>query len=295
MNIPLLPNLTRKQAGETTADICRWLRQYGADYAALPETAAALADVPELGVRDFEDLMAWCDVIIAVGGDGSMLMAAMQTVDYGMPLLCINAGRVAFMAGLERDELPLLKELIEGHYRLDRRMLITCTLIRDGETILSVDCINDAVLARGQEMHMSDIKVECDGRVINSYHADGIIVATPTGSSAYSLSAGGPVIDPGIDAIVVTPICPQSLLSRPIVFNSNSQIDVYLDENGYNPWDLFLSCDGAQSVPVHPGDRLIIQKSEKYSEFIRIKNDSFFDILNNKFTSSEVTGREVSL
>lgn len=294
MNIALLPNLTRKYAGETTADICRWLQQYGANYAALPETARLLTGIPDLSVMEFDDLISWCDAIVAVGGDGSMLMAAKKTVDYHKPLLCINAGRVAFMAGLERDELPLLKELIDGNYRLDKRMLVKCTLLRDGEPLMETECINDAVLARGRELHMSDINVECDGRLINCYHADGIIVATPTGSSAYSLSAGGPVIDPGIDAIVVTPICPQSLLSRPIVFNSNSKIEIYIDENSNNPRDLYLSCDGAESIPVRTGDRIMIEKSEKYSEFIRIKNDSFFDILNNKFASSEVTGREVT-
>jgi len=292
MRLALLPNLTRKLAAETTREICRWLREYGAEYAATVDTARVLSDIENLQRMPFHELIDWCDAIIAVGGDGSMLMAAKDTVDYGKPILCINAGRLAFMAGLERDELEQLKRLIDGNYYLDRRMLIECVVTRDGNEMIHTHCINDVVLARGKELHMGDINVDCNGHRVNTYHADGIIVATPTGSSAYSLSAGGPVIDPGIDAIVVTPICPQSLLSRPTVFNSNSTITVSIDKNSPNNHDLYLSCDGADSVHIQVGDQITITKSPKYSEFIRIKNDSFFDILNNKFASEEVTGLE---
>ena len=132
MKIALLPNLTRDTGGKITKDICDWLRKYGAEYAFQEEDRSVFADVPLMDVLPFEDLIPWCDAIITVGGDGSMLRAAKMTVSYGKPLLCIGAGRLAFMAGLERDELDLLKALIDGDYWLDPRMLLTVRLIRNG-------------------------------------------------------------------------------------------------------------------------------------------------------------------
>ena len=216
-----------------------------------------------------------------------MLHAAKRIVDYDKPILCINAGRLAFMAGLERDELSLLKNLSSGDYFIDRRMLIDVSLVRNGEVIKQGQCINDAVLCRGEDLKISDINVDCDGRRINTYRADGVIVATPTGSSAYSLSAGGPVIDPGIEAIVVTPICAQSLFARSIVFSSENRIAVYVDPKS-STQNQVLCFDGEETLHVEAEDVIYATKSKKYVNFIRIKNDSFFDILNKKLAGTEV-------
>ncbi|MBQ9066562.1 MAG: NAD(+)/NADH kinase [Clostridia bacterium] len=286
MKIALLPNLTRTRAAQTTQDICGWLSRYGAEYACTAETAAGLPEIPGLRIRPFPELMNWCDVVITVGGDGSMLVAAKHTVDYEKPILCINAGHLAFMAGLERNELSLLKQLIDGNYEIDRRMLLDAKLIRKGKVIDSRHCINDAVLSRGKTIKITDINVSCDDRLINTYRADGIIVATPTGSSGYSLSAGGPVINPSIEAIVVTPICPQSLFARSIVFSSENRIDIACDPKASNK-DLVLSFDGEDAIEVLPDDVISLSKSEKYASFIRIKNDSLFEILNQKLSGTE--------
>ena len=286
MKIALKPNLTRVHAAETTREIAYWLRKYEAEFAVTPEIYPELSDIEGLGKIEEHDLLTWCDVVIAVGGDGSMLMAAKATVPYDKPILCINAGHLAFMAGLERNELERLKDLIDGNYKIDRRMLLTVRIKRDGETLLHTHCINDVVLARGKQLKLIDYNIDCDGRRINTYRADGVIVATPTGSSAYSLSAGGPVIDPGIEAIVVTPICAQSLFARSIVFNSNNTLQVYCDEEASN-LDLVLSVDGGESIPIEKTDMITIDKATKYADFIRIKNDSFFDILNTKLAGLE--------
>ena len=203
MKIALLPNLTRDRAQEVTIDICKWLDEYGAEYACLDGYKKPFESVENMKYMFFTDLISWCDVVISVGGDGSMLNAAKNTVDYEKPILCINAGRLAFMAGLESNELSLLKELIDGNYYIDKRMLLDVKVIRDGIVINQDHCINDVVLARGATLKITDIDIDCDGKRINTYRADGIIVATPTGSSAYSLSAGGPVINPSIEAIVI--------------------------------------------------------------------------------------------
>ncbi len=286
MNIALLPNLTREKARDVTVEICSWLKKYGADYATIKENTEAFSSIENMSFMTFDELLRWCHVVISVGGDGSTLRAAKTTVEYDKPILCINAGRLAFMAGLESDELELLKNLIDGSYIIDLRMLLDVSVKRGGKEIYSARCINDVVLARGDTLKITDLCVNCDGKLINTYRADGIIVATPTGSSAYSLSAGGPVINPSIEAILVTPICPQSLFARSIVFSDKNRIDVYCSESTTNT-DLFLSCDGEESKNVIKGDVISVKKSDKYAKFIRIKNDEFFEILNNKLAGNE--------
>ena len=290
MKVALLPNLTRERAPEVTLDICHWLDKYGAEYAMLENYDDTLLQVESMNTMSEETLLSWCDVVITVGGDGSMLMAAKRTVEYQKPVLCINAGRLAFMAGLESNELELLKDLLNGNYHWDKRMLLDVTLERNGKIILKDRAINDVVLARGEQMKMTDLVVNCNGRKILKYHADGMIVATPTGSSGYSLSAGGPVVNPVIEAIVVTPICAHSLFNRSIVFNSDDEITLVCDENT-TYYDLLLSVDGDTSVSITKGDIITIRKSELYANFIRIKNDSFFEILNKKLAGLEGSAR----
>lgn len=281
MKIALLPNLTREKAKDITFEICSWLDRYGAEYACLTGVYEDFSSVENMKSMIFSELLPWCDVVICVGGDGSVLNAGKQTVDYKKPILAINAGRLAFMAGLESNELELLKKLIDGEYTIDPRMLLDVRVIRDGKVTTEECCINDVVLARGAHMKITDINVDCDGKRSNTYRADGVIVATPTGSSAYSLSAGGPIINPSMEAIVVTPICPQSLFSRSTVFSAENRIEIYCDEHSSNA-DLLLSFDGGAALNVDKGDRIEITKSDKTAEFIRIKNDAFFEILNNK-------------
>lgn len=288
MKIALLPNLTRDNEGMITKEICSWLRQYGAEYACQEEDRETFRDVEGLGSYAFEDLIPWCDAIITVGGDGSMLRAAKMTVRYGKPLLCINAGRLAFMAGLESDELHLLKRLIDGEYWLDPRMLLHVELRRNGRVIQEADIINDVVVARGSKLKIVDLNVFCDERLINTYRADGVVVSTPTGSSAYCLAAGGPVLNPSMQGIVVTPICPQSLFARSIVFSSDNVLAVSLDPDSRCK-DVILSLDGGESLKVMEGDIITITRSDCEAQFIRIKNDPFFEILNRKLAGTEAS------
>lgn len=288
MKVAILPNLTREKAAKVTEDICMWLTVYNTEFACEEAVHAKLSNIRGLKSMPFNSLIEWCDTVITVGGDGSMLHAAKNIVDYEKPILCINAGHLAFMAGLESDELNLLKNLIDGDYHLDKRMLLDCTLIRNGKAFYKNHVINDAVVARGTSMKMPNMLVHCDGRLIGKYRSDGLIVATPTGSSAYSLAAGGPVIDPSIDAIVVTPICPHSLFSRSVVFASSDKIQ--LTWNPEYPFaDPILSVDGEGSLPLEEGDIVSIEKSDKYANFIRIKKDNFYEILQHKLAGTEAT------
>ncbi|MBR5753493.1 MAG: NAD(+)/NADH kinase [Clostridia bacterium] len=288
MKIALLPNLTRDVGGQITKEICGWLNKYGAEYACQEEDFAQFPSIEGLQVYSFEDLMPWCDAIITVGGDGSMLRAAKTTVAYGKPLLCINAGRLAFMAGLESDELHLLKALIDGDYELDPRMLLHVELQRNGRVLKEENIINDVAVCRGSRLKIVDLDVFCDGRLINTYRADGVVVSTPTGSSAYCLAAGGPVLNPSMQGIVVTPICPQSLFARSIVFSSDNALSVSLNPESRCK-DVVVSLDGGDALKVMEGDVISITRSEFEAQFIRIKNEPFFEILNHKLAGTEGT------
>jgi len=286
MKIGLLPNFTREKAFDITTNICNELDYLGSEYCLLKchENSFKLERTKYMVI---DEMLVWCDVVIAVGGDGSFLNAAKKAVKYDKPILCVNAGRLAFMAGLEGDELKLLKKLTDGEYKMDKRLMLDVQLLRDGKVIAEDFCINDVVLARGTKLRMTDINVDCDNKRINTYRGDGVIVATPTGSTAYSLCSGGPVVNPSTESIILTPICTQSLFARSIIFSHENQLSIYPDESSTNS-DLYLSFDGEETINVRKGDKIVIKKADRTAEFIRIKPDEFFDVLNTKLADRRV-------
>lgn len=274
MKIALIPNLTRKNALSVSLAVCEHLDALGAKYYIESEFEDKFSST-KADFTDKDKMIAMCDIIIAVGGDGTIIRAA----KYGKPILGINAGRIAFMAGLEPTELDMLGDLLDGKYEIDRRMMLEVQICnKDGTVCETSYCINDAVVARGGRIKMEEISVEHNGRLLNNFTADGVIVSTPTGSTAYSLSAGGPVVDPQIESILLTPICTHSLFSRALIFKPDSEFRLYSavgDEIG-------LSCDGEDTVTVNKDAYVKVTKAQMCGEFIRIKNDTFLDILNSK-------------
>lgn len=274
MKIALLPNLTRKNALKVSLEVCKKLDELNAYYMVKIEDRK-LFEKTKAEFLSQDEMISECDVIITVGGDGTIIHAAKA----GKPILGINAGRIAFMAGLESAELDMLKNLIDGNYENDRRMMLKADVCdSDGNVVKTCFCVNDVVVARGRQIKMEDISVEHNGKLINNYTADGVIISTPTGSTAYSLSAGGPVVDPQIESILLTPICTHSLFSRALIFKPDSVFRLYSPTSA----ELSLSCDGEDTVTV-PGDHyVLVTKAEIYGDFIRIKNETFLEILNSK-------------
>ena len=166
-------------------------------------------------------------------------------------------------------------------------MLLTGRLIRNGRVLQEENIINDVVVCRGSKVKIIDLDVYCDDRLINTYRADGVVVSTPTGSSAYCLAAGGPVLNPSMQGTVVTPICPQSLFARSIVFSADNRLSIAISPDSRCK-DVVLSLDGGDSIKVMEGDIISIERSQYDAQFIRIKNDPFFEILNNKLAGTEV-------
>jgi NAD+ kinase len=233
-----------------------------------------------------EDAIKECDIIIAIGGDGSIIHAAKSAAINNKPLLGINAGNLAFMAGIENNELSLLKNLNDKNYFTDDRMMLEASIYDSGDKLIASNvCLNDVVVARGSQIEMIKLEVECDGTKINSYSSDGVIIATSTGSTAYSLSAGGPVMDPTIESILLTPICTHSLFSRSIIFNPDSTITVINKDTKNN---CSVSYDGERAIPVPENGKIIIKKSHIKAKFIRIKPDNFIEVLNSKLVGRRV-------
>ncbi len=277
MRIALMPNLTRSEAFGVTAGICRSLKALGADFCLFPEHKQ---DFEFTGAEFLspEEAVESCDAVIAIGGDGSIIHAAKLAVTKQKPILGINAGRLAFMAGLEDNELGLLSRLIDGDYTLDRRLLLK-TSVMDADKVLFADyCVNDCLVTNEEKQRMTAIDVALDGRKFNSYLCDGVLVSTPTGSTAYSLSAGGPIVDPELESILLTPLCPHSLVDRSLIFRPEAVITVTSAEE----LPLCISNDGMQPIIIEPGCRAEISRAEFTADFIRIKSDNFIDILYKK-------------
>jgi NAD+ kinase len=232
-----------------------------------------------------DKIYEFVDVIIAIGGDGSFIHTAKETAVHKKPVLCINAGNLAFLAGLEGNELSLLEKLISGDFTTDKRMMLEVSLKENENEKLLGYCLNDVAIARDSEIKLVDLDVFCNNRKINNYRADGVVVSTPTGSTAYSWSAGGPVIDPDLQCIMLTPICTHSPLNRSLVFNEDSVIRV---KPVNNTQKVCVSTDGEPTIDLISDNEVIISKSDYYAEFIRIKSDEFFDILNSKLTQRRI-------
>lgn len=224
------------------------------------------------------DIYKNSDIIVTVGGDGTIIHHAKKAAIYNKPILSINAGRIGFLAGLEKEEIDLLKNLINKNYKTEKRMLLNVSV--NNKTYY---CLNDAVISKGAISRMIDLNVCIDGGPLH-FRSDGLIAATPTGSTAYSLSAGGPIIDPTVENILITPICAQSVGARSLVLNPDSLIKINVDKK--NNTDAFLTIDGEVAIPVD-GDIIIKKEKEIYVKLIKINDKSFYKILSEKLKVGE--------
>lgn len=278
MKIAVFPNLNNDGVSQTTKEICHELERLGVQY-----SVARCNEKDEIGALplfyDSDKLISECDIAIVVGGDGTTLNIAKAASVHNKLTLGINAGRLGFMSGLERDELFMLNQLVSGDYEIENRMMINACLI-DENGNHNYTCLNDAVITRGDLARLIDVTVKSESRVITKNRADGMIVATPTGSTAYSMAAGGPVVSPDNSCFVVTPICPHSLVNRSIVFSSDKELEITVENDKNNT--SYLCVDGEKSIPVSKGAKIIISKSKYAARLIKIKPESFYEILNKK-------------
>lgn len=280
MKIFLMPNLSRKNALSCAADVAAKLHALGAEILLDQAKEEAFSSFPFMQYLPFYDALRACDLVIAIGGDGTMIHTAKHAVEADKPVFGINAGRLGFLTGLEVTETERLEALVKGDYTIEQRMMLKITRRAANGHEDVMYALNDAVISKGALAKIVDLEVFCGTEKVIAHRADGIIFATPTGSTAYSLSAGGPVIDPSIDCISMTPICSHSLLNRSIIFSDEKALTVYakVDEEH----EAYLTVDGEQGVRLEDGDRVLVEKSEIFVRFIKLVGKPFYEILNEK-------------
>ena len=281
--IAVIPNLTKKNAMETTFGVIDRLHKLDISVMMAQSYSKQFPHDRICFIKTEKDLFSSADMILTIGGDGTIIHAAYHASFYGKPLLGINTGTLGFAAELETDELDMLSRLRDGSYTIEKRMMLR--VIHKGENgEREFRAMNDAVISRGSLSRLIDVDVSlaADKGYICSYRADGLIISTPTGSSAYSLAAGGPVVEPTMKCILMTPVCSHSLFARPVVFSHRSRLAV--NASCDDDTEVFLTIDGAVTVTVKKSDTLIISESDAETEFIKLKDRTFYKVLKDKFT-----------
>lgn len=221
------------------------------------------------------------DMVICFGGDGTILHMAKATARKGIPILGVNIGTMGFMAELESSEMGKLAKLAVDEYTLDTRMMLDVTIQRDRDIIYHDICLNDVAITKGSVGRIVHLNVKCDNVTAMECGGDGIIIATPTGSTAYSLSAGGPIVEPDARNIIITPVCAHDMISRSMVMSDKRVVTVQMTQNVRR--NAFLSVDGGKAIRMNVGDVAIIKKSKLETRLVRLNDRSFYEVLNTKF------------
>ena len=279
----LTPNPYRDKNFSTVRTAMGVLRDSGIDArVCLPFEVDRSYELPrDLRFSRLDRELPGADAVICFGGDGTILHMAKAATRQGVPLLGVNIGTMGFMAELESAELQQLSRLAADDYSIDERMMLDVTVHRDREIIFHDICLNDVVITKGAVARIVHLNVNCDGVQALECGGDGVIVATPTGSTAYSLSAGGPVVEPAAQSILITPICAHDVASRCIVASDRREITVSLSRNARR--NAFLSVDGGKALRINAGDIATVKKSGLTTKLIRLKDRSFYDVVNMKF------------
>lgn len=282
-------NILKEKALLVSRRVILLLQQSGAEVLVSLEQQQRIAELlPEEARRSVcflpeEEIYEACQVIVVVGGDGTILRMAEPASRYHRPVLGVNCGTIGFMSEIEPEELELLQQLLDGNYTRDDRILLEVTVQdQSGQEVFRRAALNDAVVSRGFINKVLPLTVCVDGQEVFSFGGDGVIIATPTGSTAYSLAAGGPVLAPSSDCLVVTPICPHSLSVKSFVISAGSEVVVTPDCDGRQ---VFLSPDG-EDYQLKDGDRVILRKSQRTFSLLRIKGQGFYEIIRKKLTNA---------
>ena len=279
MKFAIIPNLNKTDAVSYSSYCAHTLAQYGGEISFLSSCKSFSGGSNYIYKDSLSELISDCDIAVVLGGDGTLIKIARKCAEFDKPVLGVNFGHLGFVMGLEPNNSSQLKSLAEGDYIIDRRSILKLELEINGKTHC-YNSVNDIVVSRGSCSRIIRLSVLLNGRKINSYSADGVIFCTPTGSTAYSLSAGGPVIDPAVGCICMTPICPHSLFSRPVIFGSDSVINVEYENR--NDSDVYITVDGQENICLQGVDKITVKTSDKYVDLIKLDNKDFYATLNDK-------------
>lgn len=278
--IALVANTQLPEIVDTLNRLSDFLEKGG--YSVLVESkTAALIERKNFPTFDCDDLSQQLDLVIVVGGDGSMLGAARSMVDYDIPLLGVNRGRLGFLTDILPHEMEdKLHEVLAGNFITSDRFLLEVSVIRNGQVLSRGNALNDVVFHPGKSVRMMEFELYIDGQFVYSQWSDGLIVSTPTGSTAYALSGGGPIMHPNLDAIVLVPMNPHTLSSRPIVVGGDSNIEIRV--GSLNELHPLVTCDGQNDLHTEPGDLLQIAKKPQQLQLIHPVGHNFYEICRTK-------------
>ena len=280
--ILLCPNVERDPGLQVCCQLLVKLREKGLDtgvYLPFDENPAGFSPRDLLCGSEAE-IMHGVDMMICLGGDGTMLRFSTLAAKYDVPMLGINMGHLGFITELELEEIDELKEILAGRYTLEKRMMLDVEVRRNGELVYSGFGLNEAVVSRSDPAHAIRLTAYGDNRKISDYAGDGIIIATPTGSTAYSMAAGGPIVEPTAENLILTPICAHSLTAKVYVLTGDRRTSVKLIRAEGN--DAQLLVDGRDRFPLLVGDLIYVKKSEFYCRLVKVMDRSFYEIVKNK-------------
>ena len=282
-NVILTPNPYRDKNFQTVRAAMQILKEAGINpRLCLPFEVDRSYDLPkDLRFSRLDRELPNAEMVICFGGDGTILHMAKAATRKGIPILGVNIGTMGFMAELESTELEQLTRIATGDYTVDSRMMLDVSVYRDRDIIFHDVCLNDVAITKGAVARIVHLFVNCDGVQAMECGGDGLIVTTPTGSTAYSLSAGGPIVEPEAHSILVTPICAHDVASRSIVASDKRVITVGLTKNARR--NAYLSVDGGKALRMNIGDVATIRKSQYSTKLVRLKDRSFYDVVNMKF------------
>jgi NAD+ kinase len=281
--IGIVAKTDRDEAKDVVAGLLQWCAARDCVPVLDKETAALC---PDAGVQTTRkpDLPGQVDVLLVLGGDGTLLSMARLVGDLGVPILGVNLGGLGFLAALTVDELyPALESLLRGELVIEERMMLVATVSRQGERLAEYAALNDMVITKSAMSRIIRLEVAVDGELATGYRADGLIISTPTGSTAYCLSAGGPIVYPTMDAVVLTPICSHTLTNRPIVLPASLRIEVTLATDQ----DVMLTADGQVGFALKPWDTVEIRRASARTRLLRPPHKNFFSVLRTKLKWGE--------
>jgi len=275
------------KAGEPRAlaavrDLAKWLAERDVRACFEPDAAAA---VGEIGVSR-DEMVRHADLLVVLGGDGTLLAVARAVEERAVPILGINLGSLGFLVEVSVDEMTAaLARALAGEMTIEPRMRLAVRLLREGRELRSWLALNDAVITKGASARIVDLEAHADGQLVTTYHADGLIVSTPTGSTAYNLSAGGPIVQPSVDALVLTPIAPHTLTNRPIVIPTTSPVRV--QPNMEDRDEVFVTFDGQAGFQLESGDDITVACADTPLWLIKPTTRSYFEVLRTKLKWGE--------
>lgn len=279
-NIFIYPNLRKDSARDILEPVFGHLRREGVRLMLPMQMRTVQPFLADADYMETDAAIQFADAAVVLGGDGTMLRLAREAAMYQVPLLGINVGHVGFMTELEPAELAEMDKLFTGDFTLDSRMMLHVAVERNGRVVYENDALNDIVIAKGTAFRVVRVGIAADNEEVTRFNGDGVIAATPTGSTAYGLSAGGPVIEPSAENIAVIPICAHALAAKSFVFAPERSVSITAACEGGS--EVFISADGGQGFAVRPDDRVVITRSELQTRLIRLKGNSFYRILQQK-------------